>query len=95
MTFESPLKILVKLLTTISARPATSTLTKLPMVSSTTMTKPYWSAKRLNATKSGLESNGLPGNSVNRAVILGVEESCEARRASRAGISCEPPVPKK
>jgi hypothetical protein len=64
MTFELPLNILLRLLTTISAYGITCTLTKLPIVSSMTIKKSYLSARARKRGRSAERSNGFEGNSV-------------------------------
>lgn len=98
MTFASPLKILVKLLTTISAHWAISTLTKLPTVSSTTIKNPKRSARALRRSRSGERSRGFVGNSQKSERIRGVVEPSdwvETSKASSASISSARPLPKK
>lgn len=91
ITFESPEKILVKLLATISAHSSTPTLQKLPMVSSTTIKKLYSSAKRLRRLILGDFNNGLEGNSQNKLKNL-----CpDFKSASNSSMLSSSPRPKK
>jgi hypothetical protein len=89
MTLLSPLKTLVRLLTTTSAYGSTLTLIKFPIVSSTTTQKSYLSASWRMRSRSGERSSGLPGNSVNRARNL----SPPSRRLSRSSSSSDDPKP--
>jgi hypothetical protein len=96
MTLASPLKILDRLLTTTSAYGRTSTLTKLPTVSSTTMMKWYLSASARRRGRSQDRRSGLEGNSV-KSDRMGREVLCasRSRRASSSSISLSRPLPKK
>ena len=98
MTFESPLKIFVKLVTTMSANGKVSTLTKLPMLSSTITRKSYLSARARKRSRSGERNSGFEGNSVKRAIIGGSWgcSACSASRiASSSSIEESKPWPKK
>lgn len=99
MTFASPLKILERLLTTMSANGSTATFTKFPTVSSTTIRKSYRSASARRRGRFGERRSGFEGNSQKRARTGGVPEGCEdvrsASRDSRASISASNPWPKK
>lgn len=89
ITLLSPLNTLVRLLTTTSAYCRTLTLMKLPIVSSTTTQKSYWSASLRMRSRSGDLSNGFPGNSVKRATNL----SPPSNRCSRSSRSSDEPKP--
>lgn len=101
MTLVSPLNTLVKLLTTMSVQLATSTLTKLPTVSSTTITNSCSSANLLNSFRSADLSSGFEGNSQNKAVIgrcssgVPLEARMLSKRSDRACRSGVVPCPKK
>lgn len=98
MTFESPLKIFDKLVTTISANGRVSTLTKLPMVSSTTIRKSYLSARVRKRKRSGDRKSGFDGNSVKTARIGGLWGFCASsasKIASSSSIEESKPWPKK
>lgn len=98
MTFESPLKIFVKLVTTMSANGRVSTLTKLPIVSSTTIRKSYLSASARRRGRSGERKSGFEGNSVKRARMGGSWGffACSVSRiASSSSIEESRPSPKR
>ena len=98
MVFASPLKILERLLTTTSVYGSTSTLTKLPMVSSTTIRKSYLSARARSRGRSAQRRRGLEGNSVKRAKIGGVpgfSEDSRSRIRSSSSMSGSSPCPRK
>lgn len=98
MTFVSPLNTFVRLLTTTSAQLATSTLTKLPTVSSTMIRNPYSSASSLNLLRLGDLSKGFEGNSQNNDKIAGSSGFCERRVSkswAKASRSDSVPWPKK
>ena len=98
MTFESPLKSLLRLVTTISAKGSVSTLMKLPMVSSITIKKSYLSASVRSRERSAERKSGLEGNSVNRARMGGScgFRACSASKiASNSSIDESRPSPKK
>jgi hypothetical protein len=98
MALDSPLKILDRLVATISAYGRTSTLTKFPIVSSTTSKTSYLSANPLRRGISAERRSGFDGNSVKRARIGGFVGSIldsSARRLSRVSMSESSPRPKK
>ena len=98
MVFASPLNILERLLTTTSVYGNTSTLTKLPMVSSTTIRKSYLSARARSRGRSAQRRRGLEGNSVKRAKIGGVPgflEDSRSRIRSSSSMSGSSPCPRK
>lgn len=94
MTLPSPLNTLVRLLTTMSTAGRISTLTNVPIVSSTTMAKPYRSANERKRVKSADRSNGLEGNSVKSDRIGGSSAGSEASSFSRSSSSASVPWPK-
>jgi hypothetical protein len=98
ITLATPLNIFDKLLTTMSAYGRTSTLTKLPIVSSTTIKKSYLSASARRRGRSAERSRGLDGNSVNSANMGGVEGSrldSFPKMDSSSSMSGSRPCPKK
>ena len=96
MTFESPLNTFVRLLTTTSAYGRTSTLTKFPIESSTTMRKSCVSASARRRGRSAARRSGFEGNSVKSARIGGVEGSvCPERMPSSASMSASSPEGRK
>src|SRR5258707_592612 len=98
MTFESPLKIFDKLVATISANGRVSTLTKLPMLSSTTIRKSYLSARARKRERSGDRKSGFEGNSVTSARIGGSWGFCACSASkidSSSSIEESKPWPKK
>jgi hypothetical protein len=98
MTLESPLKILDKLVTTISANGRVSTFIKLPMLSSITIKKSYLSARVRKRERSGDRKSGFEGNSVKSARIGGSWGFCAcsaSKIASSSSIEESKPWPKK
>jgi hypothetical protein len=98
ITFVSPLNTLVKLLTTTSAQLATSTLTKLPTVSSTMIKNPYSSANSRSRRRFGDRSRGFDGNSQNKDRMggsSGFSDRFASRRLANASRSDSLPWPKK
>ena len=98
MTFESPLKIFVKLVTTMSANGSVSTLLKLPMVSSTMIGKSYLSERLRRRSRSGERKSGFEGNSVKRARMGGSCGFCArsvSRSVSSSSMEESKPWPKK
>lgn len=97
-TFALPLKNLDRLVTTISVYERTSTLTKVPMVSSTTITKSYLSASARRRARSGHRRRGLDGNSVKRADIGGLpgfSKDSRSRISSSSTIFFSHPWPRR
>jgi hypothetical protein len=98
MTFESPLKIFVKLVATISANGRVSTLTKLPILSSIMIRKSYLSERVRKRARSADRRSGFEGNSVTSARIGGSWgfRACSASKiASSSSIEESRPSPKK
>lgn len=91
ITLLSPLKTLVKLLTTTSAPGSTSTLTNPAIVSSMTIIAPKSSASFLSSLRGGVRNKGFEGNSQKMARMGGTEVDNNSRRAGRSERS---PCPK-
>lgn len=83
MTFVSPLKTFVRLLTTMSAIGRTSTFANVPIVSSMTIMNPCLSAKARKRFRSAERKSGLDGNSV-KSARTGVPCSSSCSRASKS-----------
>lgn len=92
ITLLSPLNTLVRLLTTISAKGKTSTLTNPAIVSSITIKKLNSFANFLNSLKGGVRNNGFEGNSQKSARRGGDEVSSKVLREGKSEVN---PAPKK
>ena len=98
MTFDAPLKTLVRLLTRMSAYGRTSTFTKFPMVSSITIKKSYLSARTRRRGRFADRRSGFEGNSVKRARtggFVGSRLDSTSRIFSSSSISESIPKPRK